>query len=202
MTACSPVFIFSSRVTELLVISGIKNLKSLHFACILGSSLMDRALSCYSAIWTLAPRRVNYFCFPILVLYWPITVCSKSTIIARGTYFLALVSLKNVAKESSLLGWSVKVPFGWIPCSRQKSSQHALPIWTPAWPMWTEMHSRWEVETRELVRRNSEYAQSLQADLTWNPKSTTDYKIFHKTGINGKYSDTYLQIGRKIFCCA
>lgn len=151
MTACSPVFNFSLRVTELLVIPGIKNLKSVHFACVLGSSLMDRALSCYSAIWTLAPRRVNFY-FPVLVLYWPITVCSKSTIIARGTYFLALVSLKNVAKESSLLGWSVKVPFGWIPCSRQKSSQHALPIWTPAWPMWTEMHSRWKEETREIVR--------------------------------------------------
>ncbi|KGL74628.1 hypothetical protein N309_12514, partial [Tinamus guttatus] len=48
--------------------------------------------------------------------------------IARGTYFLVLVSLKNVAKESSSLGWSLKVPSGWMPCSRQKSSQHALPI--------------------------------------------------------------------------
>ena len=28
-----------------------------------------------------------------------------------------------------------------LPCSRQYSSQHALPIWAPAWPMWTEMHS-------------------------------------------------------------
>lgn len=28
------------------------------------------------------------------------------------------------------------------PCSRQYSSQHALPIWQPAWPMWMEMTSR------------------------------------------------------------
>lgn len=148
MTKCSPVFTFSLRIMELLVIPGIKNLKFVCFACMLGSSLMVRAFSCYSVIWTLAPRRVNSFLFPRLVLYWPITVCSKSTIIARGTYFLELVSLKNVAKESSLLGWSMKVPFGWMPCSRQKSSQHALPIWTPAWPMWTEMHSRWKGRTR------------------------------------------------------
>ena len=31
---------------------------------------------------------------------------------------------------------------GWMPCSRQKSSQQALPDWMPAWPMWIVMHSR------------------------------------------------------------
>jgi hypothetical protein len=35
-------------------------------------------------------------------------------------------------------------PSGWIPCSRQYSSQHALPIWTPAWPTCTDIHSRWK----------------------------------------------------------
>jgi hypothetical protein len=27
-------------------------------------------------------------------------------------------------------------PYSWIPCSRQKSSQHALPTWIPACPTW------------------------------------------------------------------
>lgn len=81
-----------------------------------------------------------------LFLYWPTTVGSKSTITARGTCFPVAVSLKNVVKESSQLSLScrsLKVPSGWMPCSRQKSSQHAFPIWTPAWPTWTEMHSRY-----------------------------------------------------------
>ena len=29
-----------------------------------------------------------------------------------------------------------------MPCSRQYSSQHALPIWTPACPTWMDKHSR------------------------------------------------------------
>jgi hypothetical protein len=33
-------------------------------------------------------------------------------------------------------------PSGWIPCSRQYSSQQPLPIWTPAWPVWMEITSR------------------------------------------------------------
>lgn len=33
------------------------------------------------------------------------------------------------------------MPSGSIPCSKQYSSQQELPIWTPAWPMWTEIHS-------------------------------------------------------------
>lgn len=181
----------------------MKNFKSvfcLHVGIIPnGKGIVLRAIQ-WSEVWHL--EEFIHFYFPKLVLYWPITVCSKSTIIARGTYLLERVSLKNVAKESSLLGWLMKVPFGWMPCSRQKSSQHALPIWTPAWPMWTEMHSCWKDRTREMVRRTSEYPKSLKADITWNPKSTNDYKIFHKTGISGKYSDTYVQIGRKMFCCA
>ncbi|KFO88064.1 hypothetical protein N320_03647, partial [Buceros rhinoceros silvestris] len=56
---------------------------------------------------------------------------------ARGTCLPAPVSLKNVLKESSppptLLSLGM-VPLGWMPCSRQYSSQQALPICTPAWP--------------------------------------------------------------------
>lgn len=75
------------------------------------------------------------------------TVGSKSTIIARGTYFPEPVSLKNVLNESSYLCPSFVVlagmePSAWIPCSKQNNSQQALPIWTPAWPMWIEIHSR------------------------------------------------------------
>ncbi|KFW74448.1 hypothetical protein N305_12287, partial [Manacus vitellinus] len=50
---------------------------------------------------------------------------------ARGTCFPVAVSLKNVVKESSHLSLScrsLKVPSGWMPCSRQKSSQQAFPI--------------------------------------------------------------------------
>ena len=75
----------------------------------------------------------------------PTTVGSKSTNTARGTCFPAPVSLKNVLKESSpppiVLSLGIW-PSGWIPCSRQYNSQQALPIWTPAWPTCTEIHSR------------------------------------------------------------
>jgi hypothetical protein len=75
----------------------------------------------------------------------PTTVGSKSTNTARGTCFPAPVSLKNVLKESSpppiVLSLGIW-PSGWIPCSKQYNSQQALPIWTPAWPTWTEIHSR------------------------------------------------------------
>ncbi|KFO62497.1 hypothetical protein N302_14180, partial [Corvus brachyrhynchos] len=56
---------------------------------------------------------------------------------ARGTCFPAPVSLKKVLKESSpppmVLSLGI-CPSGWMPCSRQYSSQQALPICTPAWP--------------------------------------------------------------------
>lgn len=79
--------------------------------------------------------------------YIPTTEGSRSTITARGTCFPAPVSLKNVLKESSpppiVLSLGIW-PSGWIPCSRQYSSQQALPIWTPACPIWTEIHSLWK----------------------------------------------------------
>ena len=78
-------------------------------------------------------------------LYSPTTVGSKSTNTARGTCFPAPVSLKNVLNESSpppiVLSLGIW-PSGWMPCSKQYNSQQAFPIWTPAWPTWTEIHSR------------------------------------------------------------
>ena len=52
---------------------------------------------------------------------------------------------KNVLKASSpppMVESCVIWPSGWMPCSRQKSSQQALPDWMPAWPMWIVMHLR------------------------------------------------------------
>ena len=73
------------------------------------------------------------------------TVGSRSTNTALGTCLLASVSLKKVLNESSpppiVLSLGIW-PSGWMPCSRQQSSQQALLIWTPAWPTWMEMHSR------------------------------------------------------------
>ena len=77
--------------------------------------------------------------------YIPTTVGSRSTNTARGTCLPAPVSLKKVLKESSpppmVLSLGI-CPSGWMPCSRQYSSQHALPICTPACPTWIEIHSR------------------------------------------------------------
>merc|ERR1712200_164189 len=62
-----------------------------------------------------------------------------------GTCLPAPVSEKKVLKESSpppmVLSEGIW-PSGWMPCSRQYNSQHALPICTPAWPTWIEIHSR------------------------------------------------------------
>ena len=75
----------------------------------------------------------------------PITVGSKSTITALGICFPAPFSQKKVLNESSpppmVLSLGI-APSGWIQCSKQYSSQQAFPIWTPAWPTWTEIHSR------------------------------------------------------------
>ena len=75
----------------------------------------------------------------------PTTVGSRSTNTALGTCLPAPVSLKNVLNESSpppiVLSLGI-CPSGWMPCSRQYNSQHALPICTPAWPTWILIHSR------------------------------------------------------------
>merc|ERR1719506_534650 len=62
---------------------------------------------------------------------------TKSTNTQRGTCLPAPVSEKKVLNASSpppiVLSLGI-CPSGWIPCSRQKSSQHAFPTWRPAWP--------------------------------------------------------------------
>lgn len=94
----------------------------------------------------------------------PITVGSRSTKTALGTCFPAPVSLKNVLKESSpppmVLSLGI-CPSGWIPCSKQYSSQQALPICTPAWPTWIEMHSRWG-EKRQIHHWGGSYNSQFQ----------------------------------------
>ena len=85
--------------------------------------------------------------YEIQIQNLPTTVGSKSTNTALGTCFPAPVSLKNVLNESSpppiVLSLGIW-PSGWMPCSRQYNSQQALPICTPAWPAWIEIHSRWK----------------------------------------------------------
>ena len=78
------------------------------------------------------------------LIFLPTTVGSRSIKTALGTCFPAPVSLKNVLNESSPPPTDLSLgiwPSGWIPCSKQYSSQHALPHCTPAWPTWIEMHS-------------------------------------------------------------
>lgn len=98
----------------------------------------------------------------------PTTVGSKSTKTARGTCFPAPVSLKKVLKESSPPPMVLSLgiwPSGWIPCSKQYNSQQALPICTPAWPTWTEIHSRWKKQKQS--RKISPKLSHLQF-TEWN----------------------------------
>lgn len=100
----------------------------------------------------------------ILLYNWslPTTVGSRSTNTALGTCFPAPVSLKKVLKLSSpppsILSDGI-CPSGWIPCSRQYNSQQALPIWTPAWPTCTEIHSRY----RE--HKNSKFVSICSSEI-------------------------------------
>lgn len=77
----------------------------------------------------------------------PTTVGSRSTYMALGTWRPELPVLKKVLNGLSRVfgsaGPSRKTPSGPMPCSRQRSSQQAFPVWTPAWPTWIEMHSLW-----------------------------------------------------------
>ena len=93
------------------------------------------------------------------------TVGSRSTNTALGTCFPAPVSLKKVLKESSPPPMVLSLgiwPSGWIPCSRQYNSQQALPIWTPAWPTWTEIHSRcgWKNNFVKITEPKSDLSDS------------------------------------------
>ena len=72
------------------------------------------------------------------------TVGSVSTKTARGTCRpddrvrkneLYAGSSGSARTDRRVDGWDASiVPSGWIPCSRQKSSQHLSPIWHPACP--------------------------------------------------------------------
>lgn len=75
----------------------------------------------------------------------PMTVGSRSTKRDLGTCFPAMVSEKKVLNASSSMPMDSSEaisPLARMPCSRQYSSQHALPICTPACPRWTDTISR------------------------------------------------------------
>jgi hypothetical protein len=90
------------------------------------------------------------------------TVGSRSTMIARGTFFPVFSSSKKASvllsqKLASLVskvfvgGSGEDSPLGKMPCSRQYNCQHFSPNCTPAWPMWIEIHSRWRREAWHIV---------------------------------------------------
>ena len=110
-------------------------------------------------------------------VYTPTTVGSRSTKTARGTCLPDPVSLKNVLKESSVPPMVLSLgiwPSGWMPCSRQYSSQQALPIWTPACPTWIEIHSRWnENHHNDIDRLYRRTIQGISLDtLCWRSDVT------------------------------
>lgn len=93
-----------------------------------------------NSIWWLnAPGKTLVLSHP------PMTVGSRSTYRALGTWRPELPLLKKVLKgswrELPCGGTSRATPSGPMPCSRQKSSQQEFPVCTPAWPTWMEMHS-------------------------------------------------------------
>ena len=114
----------------------------------------------------------------------PTTVGSRSTNNALGTCFPPPVSLKNVLKESSpppsVLSLGIW-PSGWMPCSKQYNSQHTFPIWTPAWPTWIDIHSRyksnfWFLNTlfgwdSEILRTKKHIVFSINPQLIEEPLS-------------------------------
>ena len=60
------------------------------------------------------------------------------------------------------------VPSGSMPCSRQQSSQQALPTWIPAWPMWMLMISLISL----ALRRSSSLSSSRRGFFLWQGAST------------------------------
>lgn len=89
------------------------------------------------------------------------TVGSKSMNTARGTCFPVPVSEKNVLNESTDCPIDLSDgiwPSGWIPCSKQYSSQHELPIWIPAWPTCKEIHSRYiDINKNKKIHKSVHY---------------------------------------------
>jgi len=131
--------------------------------------------------------------------YIPTTVGSKSTKTALGTCFPAPVSLKNVLKLSSppprVLSDGIW-PSGWIPCSRQYNSQHALPICTPAWPTWMEIHSRWNTQIlhtyhSSITNYNSELTLIFINKLPHDKKIPVELVTQYKHSCNLTYFQFY-----------
>ena len=80
---------------------------------------------------------------------------SESTMIFLGQILLFI--LRNLLSLTTYPGPPIVLslgiwPSGWIPCSKQKSSQQALPIWTPGSQYWSAPH---ETCTKK-ARRNSQ----------------------------------------------
>lgn len=91
---------------------------------------------------------------------------SRSTYIALGTWRPELpVSkkvLKGLSRDFGSAALSRKTPSGPMVCSRQKSSQQAFPVWTPAWPTWIEMHSLW------TPRSSTEVTEVINMKQIWS----------------------------------
>jgi len=83
-----------------------------------------------------------------LSIYLPVTVGSRSTITVLRTSCPLSVSLKIVSYAFSYVRWLAflmdgdRTPSFPIPCSSKYNSQSWFPIWQPACPIWSEMHSR------------------------------------------------------------
>ena len=129
--------------------------------CYLGWNLSHLSSTFHSWKFTI----LNFISFKDI----PTTDGSKSIKTALGTCFPAPVSLKKVLKESSFPPMVLSDgiwPSGWMPCSKQYNSQQALPIWTPACPMCTEIHSRYKSKILELsIKPVLTRCSIVQADL-------------------------------------
>ncbi len=81
--------------------------------------------------------------------------------------------------QESLEEYVMRLPSGWMPCSRQKSSQHALPSWIPACPTWTQIISLIPVlfprateqnktkETKKKSETNQPRFRKHAAEIRW-----------------------------------
>ena len=104
-------------------------------------------------------------------LWLPITLGSRSIKAALGTCLPESVTVsKNVLHKSPAPSDVESLgicPSGWIPCSRQYNSQHALPIWQPACPIWMDTTSRYE-ENFVRVKWQRYEPFCMYAIIWWN----------------------------------
>ena len=75
-------------------------------------------------------------------------------------------------------------PSGQMPCSRQYSSQQVPPIWQPACPIWTEMHSLWNWGSWACSRV---YKIDIGEPATESNQCIWNAKKNHKCGRSGTY---------------